>query len=100
MKARQLCDRLALIDRLCETQMVRGENPVDVDLVVEARRMLAEHFGRMNGQRRIQEDRRRRHLAALHQGDEIDEKFLGALDREGRNEQRTPRARGFTHFRR
>ena len=50
--------------------------------------MLAEHFGGANGERRIEKDRRRRDLAAFHQVDQIDDQFLRALDREGRNEQR------------
>ena len=50
--------------------------------------MLAEHLRRANRQRRIEEDRRRRHLAALHQVDEIDDQFLRALDGEGRDQQR------------
>ena len=37
--------------------------------------------------RRIEKDRRRRNLAALHQIDEIDDQLLGALDREGWDEQ-------------
>ena len=59
----------------------------DVDLGVEARRVLAEDLGGADGQRRIEKDRRRRNFAALHQIDEIDDQFLGALDREGRDEQ-------------
>ncbi len=60
--------------------------------------MLAEHFGGANGERRIEKDRRRRHLAALHQIDQIDDQFLGALDREGRNEQRAAGGVGVAHL--
>ena len=88
VEAGQLGDRLAFVDRLGEAQMRRAEQAVDVDLAVEARGMFAEHLGGVNRQRRIEEDRRRRHFAALHQVDQIDDQFLGALDREGRNEQR------------
>ncbi len=48
--------------------------------------MLSEHLGRANGEGRIQEDRRCGHFAALHQVDEIDDQFLGPLDRKGWNE--------------
>ena len=60
----------------------------DVDIRVEARRHVAENFGGADGERRIEKDRRRRHFAALHQIDKIDDQFLGAFDREGRDEQR------------
>ena len=48
--------------------------------------------------RRIEKDRRGRNLAALHQVDQIDDQFLGALDREGRNEQGALAACGVAHL--
>ena len=50
--------------------------------------MLAKDFGGADRERRIEKDRGGRHLAALHQVDQIDDQFLGALHREGRNQQR------------
>ena len=61
--------------------------------------MLAEHFGGADGERRIEEDRRRRNLAALHQVDQIDDQFLRALDREGRDEQRAAARMRRAHLR-
>ena len=84
----KLGDRLALVHRLGAAQMRRAQQPVDIDVGFEALAVLAEHLGGADGERRIEEDRRRRHLAALHQVDQIDDQFLRALDREGRNEQR------------
>ena len=49
--------------------------------------MLPEHLGRVNRQRRIEKDRRRRYFAALHQVDQIDDQFLGAFDGEGGDQQ-------------
>ena len=65
---------------------------------IEARRVLAEHLGGANRQRRIEKDRRRRNFAALHQVDEIDDQLLGALDREGGNQQGAPGRRGITNL--
>ena len=50
--------------------------------------MLSEYLGGANGERGIQKDRRRGHITALHQVNEIDDQFLGAFDGEGRNEHR------------
>ena len=63
------------------------EQAADIDIWVEARSVLAEHLGGADGERRIEKDRRRRDLSALHQVDEIDDQFLGAFDREGWDEQ-------------
>ncbi len=52
--------------------------------------MLAEHFGRVDRERGIQEDRRGRNLAALHQVDEVDDQLLGPLDRESGDQQGAP----------
>ena len=60
--------------------------------------MLAEYFGGADGERRIEKDRRCRHVAALHQIDQIDDQFLRALDREGRNEQRAAGGMGCAHL--
>ena len=81
---------IALLSSTVSVKRRCGElqQPVDVDIGLEAAGMLPEHFGGANGERRIEKDRRRRHLAALHQVDQIDDQLLGALDREGRNEQR------------
>ena len=88
VEAGELGDRLALLDRLGAAQMRRAKQPLDVEIGLQAFGMLPEHFGGANGQRRIEKDRRRRDVAALHQVDQIDDQFLRALDREGRNEQR------------
>ena len=87
VKAGQLGDRLAFVDRLGEAQMRRIEQAIDVDIRIEACGVLPENLRGANGQRRIEKDRRRRYLAALHQVDQIDDQFLGALDGEGRDEQ-------------
>jgi len=80
-------DGFAFVDGLGETQMRRAQQPADIDVGVETRRMLPKHFGCMNGKRGVQKDRRRRHFAALHQIDEVDDQLLGALDGKGRDEQ-------------
>jgi hypothetical protein len=46
----------------------------------------------------VEKDRRRRHVAAFHQVDEIDDQFLGALDRESGDEQGAFRACGVAHL--
>ena len=60
--------------------------------------MLPENFGGADRERRIEKDRRGRHIAALHQVDQIDDQFLGALDREGRNQQRAIGGVGGAHL--
>ena len=50
--------------------------------------MLSKYLGGADGERGIEKDRRRRHFTTLHQVDQIDDQFLGAFDREGRNEHR------------
>ena len=49
--------------------------------------MLAEDLGGADRERGIEKNRSRRYLAALHQVNQIDDQFLGALHREGRNQQ-------------
>ena len=98
VEAGELGDRLALLHRLGEAQMRRAKQPLDVDIGLEAVGMLAEHFGGADGERRIEKDRRRRNVAALHQVDQIDDQFLRALDREGRNEQRAAGGVGGAHL--
>ena len=56
--------------------------------------MLAKHLGGADRERRIEKDRRSRDFAAFHQVDQVDDQFLGALDREGRNQQRALAGRG------
>src|SRR5450756_239860 len=65
MKTGEFGDRFAFVDGLGEPQMRRIERPIDVDAHVEARGMLPEHLGGVYGQRRIEEYRRRWHLAVL-----------------------------------
>ena len=48
---------------------------------------------------RIEKNRRGRDLAALHQVHQIDDKFLGALYRKGRNQQRALAGCGVADFR-
>ena len=50
--------------------------------------MFAKNLGGADRERRIEKNRGGRHLAALHQVDQIDDQFLGALHRKGRNQQR------------
>ena len=88
VEAGELGDRFALVHRLGAAQVRRGEQPLDVDIGLQALGVLAEHFGGADGERRIEKDRRRRDVAALHQVDQIDDQLLCALDREGGNQQR------------
>ena len=60
--------------------------------------MLAKDLGGADRERGIEKDRRGRDLAALHQVDQIDDQFLGALDREGRDQQRALAACGVADF--
>jgi hypothetical protein len=49
--------------------------------------VLSKHLGRMNRQRRIEKYRRSRDVAVFHQIDQVDNQFLGALDRKGGDQQ-------------
>ena len=98
VKAVQPGDRLALVDGLGEAQLRGIEQPLDIDAAIEIGGVAAEHFGRPDRQRRIEEHRRLRHLAALHQLDQIDDQLLGALDRKGRDQQRALLRRCFAHL--
>ena len=98
MKAGQLGNRLALIDRLGEPQLRRVQQPAEVDLGIEAFGVLAKHLGGADRQRRIEKDRSRRNVAAFHQVDQVDEKFLGALHRKGWNQQRALARCGVADF--
>ena len=98
VKAGQLGDPLALVDRLGEPQLRGVQQPAHVDRGIEAFGVLAKHLGRTDRQRRIEEDRGGRDLAALHQVDQIDDEFLGALHRKGRNQQGALAARGVAHL--
>ncbi len=89
VESRKLFDRLAFADSLGETQMRRLKNRRDIDIGAEFRRVLAENLGGANGQGRIEKDRRVLNLALLHEIDEIDDQLLGALDREGWDEEGT-----------
>ena len=79
--------------------MGRIEHARDVDAAVEAIGMFPEDFGRVNGERGIEKDRRDRDFAALNQVDEIDDQLLGTFDREGRNEEGTFCRGGIGDFR-
>src|SRR5581483_6593326 len=46
VKAVQPGDRLALVDRLGESQLRRGQEPIQVDLGIETCRVSAEHLSR------------------------------------------------------
>ena len=99
MKAGELGDRLALLDRFGEPELRRVQEPAHIDRGIEARCVLAKDFGGADRQRRIQEDRGGRHLAAFHQVDQVDDELLGALHRERRNQQRALAARGVADLR-
>jgi hypothetical protein len=79
--------------------MRRTQQPIDVDIGIQARGMFAKHLRCANGERRIEKNRRGRHLAAVHQVDEIDDQFLRALDCECWNEQRTVGGVGLANLR-
>ena len=100
VKAGQLGDRLALVDRFGEPQLRRVQQPADVDAGSRLDGVLAKNLGGADRERGIEKDRRGRNLAALHQVDQIDDQFLGALHREGRNQQRALAGCGVADFRR
>ena len=98
VKAGQLGNCLALLDGLGEPELRRVQQPADVDFGIEAFGMLAKHLGGADRQRRIEKNRGARNVAALHQVDQVDDEFLGALDRKGWNQQRAFAGCGVADF--
>jgi hypothetical protein len=98
VEAGQLGNCLALLDGLGEPELRRVQQPLDVDFGIETFGMLAKHLGGADRQRRIQENRGARNVAALHQVDQVDDELLGALDGKGWNQQRAFAGCGVADF--
>src|SRR5579859_2417208 len=98
VKAGQPGDRLALVDGLRESQLRRGQEPIQVDLRIEACCVSAKHLSRADRQRRVEKDRRGRYLPPFHQVDKIDNQLLRSFNGKGRDKQRAVGGRGVAYF--
>ena len=99
VEAAKARDRLALLDAFGEAHIMRIQRAHQLGAIVERAGVLLEDRRSPGGERRVDEDRRLLDVAALHQRRDVDEQFLRALDREGRNDQRAVSRHGAFDFR-
>jgi hypothetical protein len=99
VEAAHVVDRLRLLDRLGEADIVRFHRLGQQLAVFQFTGVAAEDLAGAGGQRRIDQDRAGLDRAAAHQLDEVGQQFLGALDGKGRDEQRAVRIGCHAHFR-
>ncbi len=89
MEAADPVDGLALLDGFREADVPCMKRPLETGAFVQLMAVSFEHRARSRCQGRVDEDRNHRNLALIHQGREVHEQFLRALDRKRGDEKRT-----------
>jgi len=91
-------DGLALLHRLGEAQPGMVEGAAAGAGVLKRARVLGEHLGRADGERRVEKHLRLRDVPGVHQRDQVGQQLLRALEREGGDQQHAVVRQRRAHF--